>query len=238
MSEYNMPEGAHDSQHETGSIEDPPEMTIAEQRRAEIESCPEFVRVYIMGLEAAAKELEELRRTDDRPGIVACMRLNAKLTARNTQARVDLANLMAEFDAVIEGREGEGKYEPDSEDAAVVEDIRRRYYMGEPNSGEEPIRCGTFSETAKPDRNLQYVIAKVIERRAQQDAKHGGPAHDDTHTQVEWCRFIAAYNWHAYHESPMHDEKEMPAEYFQDTMFDVAALAVAAIESSRRKRNA
>ena len=25
MSEFNMPEGAHDSQHETGSIEDPPE---------------------------------------------------------------------------------------------------------------------------------------------------------------------------------------------------------------------
>jgi hypothetical protein len=30
-----------------------PWSNIAEQRRAEIEACPEFVRVYIMGLEAA-----------------------------------------------------------------------------------------------------------------------------------------------------------------------------------------
>ena len=35
--------------------------TIADQRRAEIEACPEFVRVYIMGLEAAASELERFR---------------------------------------------------------------------------------------------------------------------------------------------------------------------------------
>ena len=42
----------------------------------------------------------------DAQGIQACMRLNAKLTARLNQARMDILNLMAEFDAVIEGREG------------------------------------------------------------------------------------------------------------------------------------
>ena len=80
----------------------------------------------------------------DAQGIQACMRLNAKLTARLNQARMDILNLMAEFDAVIEGREGEAAYEPDSEDAAVVEDIRQRW-LG-PEYPPDPICADTQPE--------------------------------------------------------------------------------------------
>ena len=80
----------------------------------------------------------------DAQGIQACMRLNAKLTARLNQSRMDILNLMAEFDAVIEGREGEAAYEPDSEDAAVVEDIRQRW-LG-PEYPPDPICADTQPE--------------------------------------------------------------------------------------------
>ena len=51
------------------------------------------------------------------------------LSALNAIHRVDIVNLLAQYDAVIEGRTevGEEDYEPDPEDAAVVEDIRVRW---------------------------------------------------------------------------------------------------------------
>jgi len=51
------------------------------------------------------------------------------LSALNALHRVDIVNLLAQYDAVIEGRTEvcEEEYEPDPEDAAVVEDIRVRW---------------------------------------------------------------------------------------------------------------
>ena len=51
------------------------------------------------------------------------------LAALNALHRVDIVNLLAQYDAVIEGRTevDEEEYEPDPEDAAVVEDIRVRW---------------------------------------------------------------------------------------------------------------
>jgi hypothetical protein len=67
----------------------------------------------------------------------------------------------------------------------------------------------------------------VAERRAKQDAKHGGPAHDDTHSRSEWLIFLEDYVRRA-----RYCENGETYEYF---LIDVAALAVAAIQSSRRK---
>lgn len=119
--------------------------TIAEQRRAEIESCPEFVRVYIMGLEAAAEELEGLR---------------------------------ARYEAIL---------------------------------GPMLIRC-----------------------RTAQDAEHGGPAHDDTHTPGEWAEFIRKFAGRAEYQGQFVDNAEAVARY-QEYMIAVAGLAISAVLSSQRK---
>ena len=78
----------------------------------------------------------------------------------------------------------------------------------------------------KTDGKLFY---ELWQRRCKQDAKHGGPSHDDTHTPEEWCGFVEEFNARAL-------SARTDAEQFEDYMFDVAALAVAAIQSSRRKR--
>jgi hypothetical protein len=88
---------------------------------------------------------------------------------------------------------------------------------------------------ANSDRTLYVELGN---RMAEQDAQWGGPEHDDTHTQIEWCRFINNHTWRAYHNPPMHDEIDLPPLRFEDKMLDVAALAIQAIKSSRRKRAA
>jgi hypothetical protein len=80
----------------------------------------------------------------------------------------------------------------------------------------------------QPD-SLTLVLQEVGTRRASQDANHGGPEHDDTHTPADWRAFIGIYNQRA-------EEYESEPEIRESKLKDVAALAVAAIQSSRRKR--
>lgn len=72
---------------------------------------------------------------------------------------------------------------------------------------------------------------ELFDRRAEQDLQWGGPIHDDTHTPEEWWMFIAKCNGDA-------EANASDPEIWEDKLIDVAALAVAAIKSSRRKRNA
>ena len=67
----------------------------------------------------------------------------------------------------------------------------------------------------------------VVERRMSQDKRHGGPAHDDTHTLAEW---VAMIKEHADASLGTRDFAVLRHE-----MLDVAALALAAIESAHRK---
>ena len=71
------------------------------------------------------------------------------------------------------------------------------------------------------------IYDEIKKERKEQDAKWGGPAHDDEHIPAEWRRFII------YHANLpfMVGEKED----FRYQMVRVAALAVAAIESIDRK---
>jgi hypothetical protein len=102
--------------------------------------------------------------------------------------------------------------------------------------GKEPCQCKTKDiEDAglcqwgyQPD-SLTLVLQEVGTRRASQDANHGGPEHDDTHTPADWRAFIGIYNQRA-------EEYESEPEIRESKLKDVAALAVAAIQSSRRKR--
>ena len=70
--------------------------------------------------------------------------------------------------------------------------------------------------------------------RAAQDAEHGGPAHDDTHTPAEWAEFIRKFAGRAEYQGQFQDNAEAIARY-QKCMIDVAGLAISAVLSSQRK---
>lgn len=69
------------------------------------------------------------------------------------------------------------------------------------------------------------VYAEIKVERASQDAKWGGPDHDDEHESEDWFSFIQEHL----------DRAENP-DVYRMQMIRVAALAVAAIESFDRKR--
>lgn len=69
------------------------------------------------------------------------------------------------------------------------------------------------------------IFADIEKERRAQDAKWGGPAHDDLHLRQDWCRFIEDHNRRAKYEVGA----------FRRQMVRVAALAIAAIEAEDRK---
>ena len=89
--------------------------------------------------------------------------------------------------------------------------------------------------------DLVYVAAEIMDRRDRQDAEHGGPAHDDTHAPGDWIGFIRRQTTLALGELIKAVDRGGGTpdrmDFYEDKLLDVAALAVAAIQSSRRKRN-
>lgn len=80
------------------------------------------------------------------------------------------------------------------------------------------------------------ILGPEIEKeRALQDAQWGGPSHDDNeHDRWDWPRFIEKFAQRAM-DSAYVDDKASIASY-ESAMVKVAALAVAAIQSSRRRK--
>jgi len=90
-------------------------------------------------------------------------------------------------------------------------------------------RDGVINElNAIIERSLGKELSAL---RLAQDLAHGGPEHDDTHTPVEWRVFIQIYNNQG-------EQYATEPEIRESKLLAVAGLAVAAIQSSRRKRNA
>lgn len=77
------------------------------------------------------------------------------------------------------------------------------------------------------DRDL--IFGEISAERRRQDEEWGGSAHDDSHELFEWGEFIRKQNNAAIGNFSKPQE-------FEARMVKVAALAVAAIESSRRQR--
>lgn len=76
------------------------------------------------------------------------------------------------------------------------------------------------------------VLRDVRIERLRQDQKWGGPDHDDKHGPDDWCRWINAYmTW-----AKTMAEFDSPEKY-RKRMIQVAALAVAAVESHDRLIN-
>ena len=69
---------------------------------------------------------------------------------------------------------------------------------------------------------------ETLARRVAQDEQWGGPAHDDTHSPEDWIIWISDFTNRAFGSKD-------PLRY-EDKLFDVIALAISAIQSSRRKR--
>ncbi len=94
----------------------------------------------------------------------------------------------------------------------------------------------TFCDVAGVDCRFQVrvglasVFADIARRRDAQDVEYGGPDHDDRHLAAEWLRFIDKFRDRA------GIAINSGADY-EDHLLNIAALACAAIESSRRKRH-
>jgi hypothetical protein len=71
-------------------------------------------------------------------------------------------------------------------------------------------------------------IEAVVAERVRQDRRHGGPAHDDTHTPQEWYGLLGD------HRDRLLDCGGAPAEDYCHRLIAVAALAVAAVQSHDR----
>ena len=70
----------------------------------------------------------------------------------------------------------------------------------------------------------QQVYVEIRQERVRQDAKWGGPKHDDTHVDFEWNGYIEEHNRKAKYGD------------WRKRMIEVAALAIAAVESYDRVR--
>ena len=76
------------------------------------------------------------------------------------------------------------------------------------------------ADGASPDALREY---------AKQDTQWGGPAHDDTHQPADWVNYIRKFMMRACETNSYSG--------FEDAMLDVSALAVAAIQSTRRRHD-
>jgi len=181
-------------------------MNPVEQYREELASCSERVRTYIMGLEAAAKQLDRLREYD---------------------SKLQEAVISAHGRALPENWVYQGPLESIDLLVAEILTVRKERETAEASEAQLARMAGEYER-----RFMAILGPELLKRREEQDAVHGGPAHDDCHIRMEWVAFIRQWATKA---SVWADEKA-DAKQFESRMFDIAGLAISAIQSTRRKR--
>lgn len=70
------------------------------------------------------------------------------------------------------------------------------------------------------------ALADVLAERERQEAKWGGPEHDDRHHPLHWCGFVGEHLARA---------RKQRGHNYRYQMVRVAALALAAVESFDRR---
>lgn len=83
--------------------------------------------------------------------------------------------------------------------------------------------------------NPLIIFREALVERTQQDEQWGGPTHDDQHDALDWCGYLE------YQVSQCFLEQGTPGrnnEKFEERLIKIIALSLAAIQSSRRKKNA
>jgi hypothetical protein len=94
------------------------------------------------------------------------------------------------------------------------------------------LRRGREERAEKFEVAFAAILGPELQRRCyEQDEQWGGPKHDDKHGTYAWVTLIRDF----VHEA---SATQSNPEIYEDKMLDVAALAIKAIQSSRRKRNA
>jgi hypothetical protein len=83
--------------------------------------------------------------------------------------------------------------------------------------------------TNKQPESVELIWKGILGERVAQDNQWGGKEHDDSHERFEWLNYIAK-------QTRMGLSVAHNPEQFEARMIKIAALAVAAIESSRRQR--
>lgn len=99
-------------------------------------------------------------------------------------------------------------------------DLFRRTDDGDPDGG-APVDTDTLSA----------IFLEIIQERIRQDAKWGGPEHDDEHNAYDWREFITE----RVRKAKSYDESPEGIADFRRRLVETAALAVAAIQSLDRK---
>ena len=90
----------------------------------------------------------------------------------------------------------------------------------------ESLNAALVAPAAAPEQPASKALQDVATERQRQDAKWGGPEHDDLHSFADWHRFI--------------NERLASSAYANEArtrklLIEIAALAVAAAESMDRK---
>jgi hypothetical protein len=112
-------------------------------------------------------------------------------------------------------------------------EIQRR--MGDQVKMAEASEARLARMAGEYERLYVEILGPSLTRcRMAQDAEHGGPTHDDTHTPAEWAEFIRKFAGRAEYQGQFQDNVEAVARY-QAAMIDVAGLAISAVLSSQRK---
>lgn len=107
-----------------------------------------------------------------------------------------------------------------------------------PGFKDAAIAGESFFVAPKPaGEPMQVVLDQIRAERHRQDAQWGGPGHDDLHKHRDWTKFIEEHNDRA--SKVIADAKGRPdLDQYRKQLVEIAALAVAAIESLDRKRSA
>lgn len=75
------------------------------------------------------------------------------------------------------------------------------------------------------------VFAAVRAERDRQDAKYGGPQHDNGHSWADWMSFIKE----RVPEDPTEAQETISDEDSKKALLQIAALAIAALETRARR---
>lgn len=107
--------------------------------------------------------------------------------------------------------------------------------MKEQSTGYLEIQRRMSQMASKYERLYNEILGPMLTRcRHAQDAEHGGPEHDDTHTPHDWAEFIRKFAGRAEYQGQFAENAEAVARY-QEYMIAVAGLAISAVLSSQRK---
>ena len=92
----------------------------------------------------------------------------------------------------------------------------------------DEVRAALAAPATAPEQPASKALQDVATERQRQDAKWGGPEHDDLHSFADWRRFI--------------NNRLASSAYVSDSRtrkfwIEIAALAIAAAESIDRKGN-